>query len=31
MTKCLVVDDDPRILHYVATYLQREGLKVVSE
>jgi len=26
-----VVDDDPRILHYVATYLQREGLKVVSE
>lgn len=31
MTKCLVVDDDPRILHYVATYLQREGLKVVFE
>lgn len=31
MTKCLVVDDDPRILHYVATYLHREGLKVVSE
>lgn len=31
MTKCLVVDDDPRILHYVATYLQREGLKVISE
>lgn len=31
MTKCLAVDDDPRILHYVATYLQREGLKVVSE
>lgn len=31
MTKCLVVNDDPRILHYVATYLQREGLKVVSE
>ncbi|MCU5745258.1 response regulator transcription factor [Staphylococcus sp. SQ8-PEA] len=31
MTRCLVVDDDPKILHYVATYLKKQGLKVVTE
>lgn len=27
MTTCLIVDDDYQILHYVSSYLEREGFK----
>lgn len=31
MTTCLIVDDDPKILDYVSTYLEREGLQTITQ
>lgn len=31
MTVCLIVDDDPKILHYVSTYLERSGLHCITQ
>ncbi|ANZ32641.1 response regulator transcription factor [Staphylococcus carnosus] len=30
MTTCLIVDDDYQILHYVSSYLEKEGFKTVT-
>lgn len=31
MTTCLIVDDDAKILEYVSTHLEREGLNTVVQ
>jgi two-component system OmpR family response regulator len=31
LTTCLIVDDDPKILDYVSTYLEREGLQTITQ
>ncbi|MDT3959936.1 response regulator transcription factor [Staphylococcus kloosii] len=31
MTTCLIVDDDPKILDYVSSYLEREGLQTITQ
>ncbi|MBF7030619.1 response regulator transcription factor [Staphylococcus kloosii] len=31
MTTCLIVDDDAKILDYVSTYLEREGLQTITQ
>lgn len=31
MTTCLIVDDDYQILHYVSTYLEKDGFKTATQ
>jgi two-component system OmpR family response regulator len=31
LTTCLIVDDDAKILDYVSTYLEREGLQTITQ